>query len=392
MTTIKVGNTLVKIYHCKGPKRPGCKNKRYGMFRVAYHANGKQQRETFGSLAKAKARANEIAVQIERGERDVLKLTNSDRSTYLHALELLEPTKIPLHVAIQEYLSLRKPTECPQKLVPDVAAELLEDKKAHGASIRYVQTLRRQLNRFAAAFRTNIGSITARLIEQWLASLKVGPRSRNNYRAAVVTLFHYGRKHGYLPREKQTEADLVDKVKDHGKKIEILTPEQMAKLMAKAKGGTALYLALAGFSGIRAAELMRLEWKDFNFARGHITVAADKAKTATRRLVPIQPNLAEYLRPYHRSTGHVFKMKDDMRAITWAKENGIDPWPINCLRHSYASYRLTATADAARVALELGNSPAKLFSNYRELADEHEAAAWFAIAPKRSKKIVRFAA
>jgi integrase len=392
MTKIKVGNTIVKIYQCKGQLKPGSKTERYEQFVVVYRADGQRKRETFGNLPKAKARANEIAVQIERGERDALKLTNADRSTYLHALELLKPTSIPLHVAIQEYLSLRKPTECPQKLVPEVVAQLLEDKKTHGASLRHIQTLRRQLNRFASTFRTNIGSITARLIEQWLASLKVGPRSRNNYRASVVTLFHYARKHGYLPREKQTEADLVDKVKDRGKKIEILTPPQMAKLMAKAKGKIALYLALASFSGIRAAELMRLEWKDFNFARGHITVAADKAKTATRRLVPIPPNLAEYLRPYHRAKGRLFKAKEDMKAVAWAKQNGVDPWPINCLRHSYASYRLAATADAARTALELGNSPAKLFSNYRELADEHDAAAWFAVAPKRSKKIVQFAA
>jgi integrase len=391
MIKIKVGNTIVKIYECKGQLKPGSKRDRYEQFVVVYRADGQRKRETFGSLTKAKARANEIAVQIERGERDALKLTNADRSTYLHALELLKPTLIPLHVAIQEYLSLRKPTERPEKLVPDVAAQLLEDKKIHGASVRHVQTLRRQLNRFASAFRTNIGSITARLIEQWLASLKVGPRSRNNYRASVVTLFHYARKHGYLPREKQTEADLVDKVKDRGKKIEILTPSQMAKLMAKAKGKIALYLALASFSGIRAAELMRLEWKDFNFARGHITVAADKAKTATRRLVPIAANLAEYLRPYHRAKGRLFKAKEDMKAVAWAKQNGVDPWPINCLRHSYASYRLAATADAARTALELGNSPAKLFSNYRELADDHDAAAWFAIGPKRPRNVVAMA-
>jgi integrase len=381
--TVKVGNTVIKIYRWKG---------RYDQFKVAYHADGQHKRETFGSLAKAKARANEIGVQIERGERDALKLTNSDRSIYLHALELLKPTSIPLHVAIQEYLSLRKPTECPQKLVPDVIAQLLEDKKIHGASVRHVQTLRRQLNRFAATFRTNIGSVTARLIEQWLASLKVGPRSRNNYRASVVTLFHYGRKHGFLPREKQTEADLVDKVKDRGKKIEILTPAQMAKLMAKASGKNALYLALAGFAGIRAAEILRLEWKDFNFVRGHVTIAADKAKTATRRLVPIAPNLAEYLRPYHRATGRLFKARDEEKAIGFAKKIGIEPWPTNCLRHSYATYRLAATADAARVALEMGNSPAKLFSSYRELADEHDAAAWFAIAPKAAENVVQIPA
>jgi hypothetical protein len=67
-------------------------------------------------------------------------------------------------------------------------------------------------------------------------------------------------------------------------------------------------------------------------------------------------------------------------------------WPQNALRDSFASYRLTVTGDAARTVLELGNSPAKLFSNYRELADEHDAKAWFAIAPKRSTKVVQFAA
>jgi integrase len=384
--TIKVGNTIVKIYSWKGP--------RYHQFKVAYRADGGRKRETFGSLAKAKTRANEIAVMIERGERDALKLTNVDRSTYLHALALLEPISVPLHVAVEEYVAgaQRKPSACPNKLVADVVAELLEDKKTHGASVRYIQSLRSHLTRFASAFHCNIGSVTAKLIEEWLVRLKVGPRARNNNRMSVVTMFHYARKHGYLPKNEQTEADLVDKVKDCGNKIELLRPTQMAKLLAKAQGKTALYLALAAFTGIRSAELLRLEWKDFNFRRGHITVAADKAKTATRRLVPILPNLAEYLRPYHRAAGHLFKAKDDKRAITWAKKNGVNPWPINCLRHSFASYRLAATGDAARTALELGNSPAKLFSNYRELCDEHDAAAWFAVQPKRSRKIVQFAA
>jgi integrase len=195
-----------------------------------------------------------------------------------------------------------------------------------------------------------------------------------------------------LSKHDVTEAEAVDKAKDRGGKPELLKPEQMAELMAKAEGKIALYLAIAGFAGIRAAEIMRLEWKDFNFARGHITVAADKAKTATRRLVPILPNLAEYLRPYRGVTGALFKMKDDERAINFAKQSGIDPWPNNCLRHSYASYRLAATQDAQRVALEMGNSPNILIVNYRELADEHDAKAWFAIAPKRAKNVVSMSA
>ena len=101
MTTIKVGNTVIKIYHWKGKSG-------YDQFKVAYRADGQRKRETFGSLSKAKARANEIAVQIERGERDMLKLSHADRATYLHALRLLEPLSIPLNVAVEEYVAARR--------------------------------------------------------------------------------------------------------------------------------------------------------------------------------------------------------------------------------------------------------------------------------------------
>jgi len=37
--------------------------------------------------------------------------------------------------------------------------------------------------------------------------------------------------------------------------------------------------------------------------------------------------------------------------------------------------------DAARVALEMGNSPSKLFRNYRELVTETAAKEWFGSLP-----------
>jgi hypothetical protein len=209
MTTVKVGNTVVKIYHWKG--KAG-----YEQFKVAYRADGQRKCETFGSLAKAKARANEIAVMIERGERDMLKLTNLERATYLHALRLLEPLSIPLNVAVEEYVAARRVLGSESllgaakayarrthshedKAVAEIVAEMLRDRTQNGASARYIKSLRCDLNRFAAAFHCNIGSVTARLIEQWLLGLKVGPRTRNNIRMSVVTMFRYARRHGYLP-------------------------------------------------------------------------------------------------------------------------------------------------------------------------------------------------
>ena len=77
------------------------------------------------------------------------------------------------------------------------------------------------------------------------------------------------------------------------------------------------------------------------------------------------------------------------RAIAQAKAAGVE-WPNNVLRHSYATYRLAQCQDAARVALEMGNSPQMLFRNYRELADEKDAADWFNIVPSEAaaKKII----
>ena len=52
------------------------------------------------------------------------------------------------------------------------------------------------------------------------------------------------------------------------------------------------------------------------------------------------------------------------------------------LRDSFISYRIAIVKSADQVALEAGNSPAIICKNYRELASDDEAAAWFNILPK----------
>jgi integrase len=271
--------------------------------------------------------------------------------------------------------------------VGEIVNEMLMAKKHDGLSPRYLYMLDSDLTRFKNAFKTNIGSITSAVIEDWLAARRVTARTRNNLRASVITLFNFARSRGYLPKGQPTEASDVRRAKDRGGKIGVLTPKQLAGLISKAPADIKLYLAIAAFTGMRASEILRLDWDDVNFERGHITVAADKAKTATRRLVPIQPNLMQWLAPYQGRKGKVVNHRADCRAIEFARKRRV-AWPHNCLRHSYASYRVAAVADTARAALEMGNSPQKLMTNYRELADKHDAKAWFAIAPKQAKNVV----
>jgi integrase len=391
MKLIKVGNTTVKIYERTWGEHKG---KKYDLFSVVHKQNGKRIWKNFRHSDAARRYAADIATKIEKGQREVLSLTNTDRETYLAAMAAIKPLGIPLHVAVQDYVALKAKSNTAPKRIREVVDELLARKEADGLSRRYVETLRTYLVRFADAFQTNIGSMTTPLIVRWLDSLKLGPRSRNNVRQSILTLFHFARRRGYLPKGQMTEADDVETVRDHAGEIAVLKPAELAKLLKKAKPIHQLYFALGAFTGIRSAELMRLEWSEINFEKNHIEVKARKAKTATRRLVPIQPNLAQWLSPYRGQAGKLFRSRRVVdAAIAFAKAQGIT-WTANVLRHSYASYRLSILPDAARVALEMGNSPAKLFTNYRELDRENHAPEWFAIKPepKRSRKVIAFRA
>jgi integrase len=387
---VKAGSAAVKIYSGK--------SRGYDLFTVVYYISGNRKRETFGSLSDAKERAREVVRAIVNGRVAVLELTNADREGYVSALELLKPLKIPLHSAVEEYVAARTHLDgeslltavkeharrrhhVVDKRVPEIVEEFLVGKQRDGLSQRYIQTLRSHLKRFASAFQTNIGSVAARFVEEWLVAQKIGPRARNNIRLSIITLFHFARSRGYLTKGQPTEAEEVGKAKDRGGRIGILTPKQLAKLLNAADEEAKLYYAIAAFTGLRRAELLRLEWEDVNFNRGHIQVAKGKAKTATRRLAPIQPTLMEWLAPYRGRSGLVFSSEDAAnRSIARAKD-ALGDWPGNALRHSYATYRLAQCHDAARVALEMGNSAQMLFRNYRELADEQDATAWFNIIP-----------
>src|SRR6267142_837623 len=58
------------------------------------------------------------------------------------------------------------------------------------------------------------------------------------------------------------------------------------------------FWAIGAFAGLRRAEIERLAWNEIDFEAGVIEVKESKSKTASRRLVTIQPNLYEWLAPY----------------------------------------------------------------------------------------------
>lgn len=351
------------------------------------------------------------AAKLQSGEVSALELTNQDRSNYLHALGLLKPFQTRIDVAVSEYAEARAalgasgslleaarffakhhPASLPRRKVRQVLDELLEAKRADRKSDRYVSDFDSRLGKFTEGFDRLIGEITCEEMQKWLVGLKLAPRSRNNFRNNLILLFNYARLRGYLPKNQPTEADGLTKAKADEADVEIFTPAELSTLLSRADESLVLYIAIGAFAGLRTAEIQRLEWSEVKMDQGLIEVSAKKAKTGSRRLVPIQENLREWILPYAKREGPVCWLSTiNQKAYDFAR--GLElAWPQNGLRHSFASYRLADVQDAAKVALEMGNSPRMLFKHYRELVTPADAKKWWAIKPAQSGKVVTIAA
>jgi integrase len=97
----------------------------------------------------------------------------------------------------------------------------------------------------------------------------------------------------------------------------------------------------------------------------------------------------EWLRPYSEMTGQLVPVAARGKIERVRKAAGLTRWPINGLRHSFASYRLALIHDAPRVAAELGHTtPQLLYSAYRELVVPAEAERYWKIGPVSAMNVI----
>jgi integrase len=174
----------------------------------------------------------------------------------------------------------------------------------------------------------------------------------------------------------------VERAKERHSPIGILTVEETESLLQNAQPEMLPFWAVGAFAGLRTAEIQRLNWNEIDLPAGFIEVTAEKSKTANRRLVTIQANLRKWLVPFHKSNGPVTPTNFQSRAKHDRDCAGLRRrWPNNALRHSFASYHLAVFNDAAKLALEMGNSPRIIFAHYRELVRPSDANRYWSIRP-----------
>ena len=389
---VKRGSSTVKIYRDAKPQGT--------YFRVVYYVGGKRERLNFADLETAQREAEGKAAQLSRGDMDALQLSGRDRLIYGRALEAVKPFGVTLDAATNEYSEARKllngvglvdaarfylrhhDSGLTRKSMADAVDEMLKAKETSGVSELYLADLRYRVGALKGAFHCDVNALTPDDICRFFDALNLSPRSFNNFVRAVRTFFTFAQKRGWLSKE----ADLlarVEKRKEKSVPVEIFTPEEMTALLKHASAELAPCLTLGAFAGLRAEEILRLDWQDIDRRPGFIEVAADKAKTATRRLVPVADNLARWLVIAPRREGRVWRHSkpwffESMRKAAASAKVALKQ---NATRHSWISYRLAEIQDVNRVALEAGNSPQMLHRHYRELVTPEEARRWNAIVP-----------
>ncbi|OJV22946.1 MAG: hypothetical protein BGO12_02585 [Verrucomicrobia bacterium 61-8] len=386
-------------------------------YQLSFYKAGKRDRERVASLEAGRTRAKELIEELADGTAHIAVFTPKQTAAVNEAVEILQPTRVSLTEAARQFaeaytlldgdgtlteavkyfLAERNKARLPSIKFGDLVKLFLENIEEQKKSRRYRLDMQARLNKAKETFSGNVADLHATDINLWLKEMKhTSGRTKNNYRSSLATLLSYAREEGYLPRGVQTEAEFSKRYDGKGGEIGIYTPEKLHTLLFKIEPRLTPFVAIGAFAGLRTAEIVRLEWTEVRFGQKVIEIKASKSKTASRRLAPILPVLAEWLAPMRKESGRVLVGVHDEFAIATQFKKAVDAItdkmgkPLvkivhNGLRHSFITYRMAILKNAAEVALEAGNSPRMIFEHYRELATGEEAKDWFGARPDKER-------
>lgn len=390
---ITKGWAKVTIYECKVREK-------YLTYFVCWRVGKSRQRRGLASLMEARKEAKIIVDQLADGSALPAEgITMRDLMYYRSCEKKLNG--VPLDRAVSAYLQTN-PSEVKETRVAELVAEFLAKNESSQNSKAQKVTMRTILKRFNQKINKPISLVTVQDIDQYLSDPTYAPRTLHNQRSTLIVLFNYARRKGYLPEDRKHAAERSEEIKFKKPIVQIYSVEQADALLSLCDEKLIPFLAIGLFAGIRSAELARLKWENIDWVGGSIRLDREITKTAQSRLAPLMPNLAAWLRPYKKLKGNILESTKSRYPTTliskWlaSQENAKLPtsWIDNGMRHSFASYHLAYSQNAAQTALACGHSPSMLLSTYKTITVNGEsllqetAKKYFQICPKEEKNII----
>jgi len=403
-------STEVKVIQRSGISvriRPTTKNGTT-RFVLDYRVKGQRKLIWRSTMAKAKAEANKAIDAITEGQAEVLNLKSADAHAYTRARAALNGIEKGIDTVAEEYAEAyrllagrasileacrdwlkRNAVELPKITVAAAVEQLKKHAETDGKSNDRQKQLAAALDAFAIAFNQEVQTLTPKMVADYLTALPFRERTKRNHRDTLGFFNRWLVMRGYLAKM----TDWLDGVQTYTARklgeIEILSAEEMRRLIAAADERILPLIVIGGFAGLRHAEIARLDWQDIDLEDGFIEVKAQHAKTDTRRIVPLKANLKAFLAPIAKKSGKIITVVNTTKQLLKAAADTGDvanevealEWKHNALRHTYISARVAECGDVPRVADEAGNSPQVIRTNYLKRMRPAAAAEWFAIAP-----------
>lgn len=267
----------------------------------------------------------------------------------------------------------------PVTLIEAINAFIIYKAKMNASdeNLRYLRQVLTQFNRGRS--QRFMATLTAKDVQEWVLSFE-RRKTMQTYTGAVRTFFRYCVRAGWMTRDLTQDVELPRDSND-SREPAAYTPAETKKILRYLQGSNldlCRLMAIRFFAGLRTAEAIRLDEEDILLDQGVIRLPKKKAKTRSRRLIPIQPNLRAWLALGGELRG--FAQGTIREAIQAA---GVVPKP-NGTRDSFISYHFAKWENDGRTAAHAGNSPEMLHKHYKALVTKKEAEAFWKILPDQT--------
>lgn len=397
-----------------------------GTYVLQVRRQGLNHFETFATVEAARDKAKQLHDEQAEHGLSAFKIDAKARGDANEAMKVLAG-RASLVEAAKVWLMYHPQDDA--LTVAQLAEQYLADMERRKCRPVTITGARNRLNLFSRTFgQRPAGAIAERDITGWLDKHGGAAQNRNNHRAVIRALFNFGIKRGAIA---SNPADKIETVKRDEVIPGIWPVEKVESLLRAAermRPDTTPALAILAFCGMRPDEVARLDWSSVNLSERFVRVMPHTSKLRKARLVDLPANAVKWLAPHHRTKGpvalpygtfitwrtriaavsvlgadvienrlakHEGKRGTDIKreGLTWkqfiaeAKKTAGELWPVDILRHSYASHWLAVNNDAAKLAELMGNSIPVVRRHYLGLVKPNDGAKYFAIQPSRGKII-----
>jgi integrase len=282
-------------------------------------------------------------------------------------------------IAIAHSLGSTKTGKRGGDTIRDLAAEFLAEKKIEVAEDTHRQ-LAWGIKMLVERFGNNApADLNEAITKRWVAGLGLSTRGRYNVFVVCRSLYRW---HG-VRAVCRDNPFFSAPTRDDGR-VESLTPDQMAILLkTDFPQWFRTYLVCGGFAGLRSIEMTRMDHASFDWQYKEILVRKSESKqgdAAKPRSIAILPAFERHMA--RDLDGDLLAGSSKKRFANCFKQVcdllGIEHWPKNSLRHSFASYHLAHFRDAAKTSFEMGHeSPKMLYKTYANLVSRRDAEKWW---------------